>query len=291
MYTIAHSFAPTLRDRPCTAPCAALSRKTLIGYFSTASLSGVWQAAKGEAMSVIRSLGAAIILFGMTQAMPVRAQSGGDAGSPSPVVVELFTSQGCSACPPADELLAELDGRADVIALALHVDYWDYIGWKDRFARPEHTNRQKGYARAAGQRMIYTPQMIIDGADRVMGSDRAAVDAMIRAHQARARNVTLLLQRDGTIVQIAAEALRPLAQPLSVQLVHYLPRARTEITNGENEGHTLNHANVVTDWGQIAVWDGQQPLALRVQAKGDGPVVVILQRKPSGTIEAAAQLR
>lgn len=85
------------------------------------------------------------------------------------VVVELFTSQGCSSCPPADALLAELDKSADVIALALHVDYWDYIGWKDSFADPENTERQRGYARAAKARSIFTPQMVIGGVDHVIG--------------------------------------------------------------------------------------------------------------------------
>src|SRR6056297_1329329 len=82
-----------------------------------------------------------------------------------PVVVELFTSQGCSSCPPADAMLGELAERDDVIPLALHVDYWDYIGWADIFADPAYTRRQKGYAHATGQRMVYTPQMVIDGQD------------------------------------------------------------------------------------------------------------------------------
>src|SRR3954454_20934040 len=93
----------------------------------------------------------------------------------TPVVVELFTSQGCSSCPPADALLGELSSRKDVLALAFHVDYWDYIGWRDSFAFPQATDRQYSYGHALGLNMVYTPQMVIDGARDAVGSDEAAV--------------------------------------------------------------------------------------------------------------------
>src|SRR3989304_3616456 len=100
--------------------------------------------------------------------------AGGAAGEGSaPVVVELFPSQGCSSCPPADRLLGELARRPDVLALSFNVDYWDYIGWKDPFASPAHTERQRAYGRALGRRVVYTPQMVIDGADEAVGSARA----------------------------------------------------------------------------------------------------------------------
>ena len=98
-----------------------------------------------------------------------------------PVVLELYTSQGCSSCPPADALFAHLAQRDDVIALALHVDYWDYLGWKDAFARPRHTARQKAYAKAARSRTIFTPEMIVQGEDRVKGHDAAAISVLIAA--------------------------------------------------------------------------------------------------------------
>ena len=99
-----------------------------------------------------------------------------------PVVIELYTSQGCSSCPPADALLNELAGRDDVIALAMHVDYWDYIGWKDIFANPAHTVRQRAYANADGQRMIYTPQMIVGGKDHVVGYKPMHLAKLIETH-------------------------------------------------------------------------------------------------------------
>ena len=96
-----------------------------------------------------------------------------------PVVIELYTSQGCSSCPPADELVTELSRQPGVLPLALHVDYWDYIGWADQFADPDYTKRQKAYARATGQITIYTPQMVIDGRLEAVGSRRDDVEAAI----------------------------------------------------------------------------------------------------------------
>lgn len=138
-------------------------------------------------MRSLASLIAALVL-----ALPVHSQTARE-----PVVVELYTSQGCSSCPPADALLHELAARDDVLPLALHVDYWDYIGWKDKFARREHTRRQKGYARAGGRRMIYTPQMIIMGQEDVVGADAMQVESAIQKHQKQPRPVSLKLRRDG----------------------------------------------------------------------------------------------
>src|SRR6056297_1175836 len=101
-----------------------------------------------------------------------------------PVVVELFTSQGCSSCPPADAYLHKLAAREDVIALALHVDYWDYIGWKDSFGKAAWSDRQHGYAKAAGRGMVYTPQMIINGTDHVVGNRPKDVEYLIDRHSA-----------------------------------------------------------------------------------------------------------
>ena len=115
------------------------------------------------------------------------AVAGIAAAESRPVVVELFTSQGCSSCPPADAFLHELSQRDDVIALALHVDYWDYIGWKDIFAQPAFTKRQKAYAKAGGRRSVYTPQMIIGGQDHVVGTHEENASALIQQHAAAER--------------------------------------------------------------------------------------------------------
>ncbi len=124
-------------------------------------------------------------------AAPVMAQS------TEGVVVELYTSQGCASCPPADEFLAELATHDEVIALALHVDYWDYIGWEDSFAQAAFTERQKMYARAIKSRTIYTPQMIIGGIDRVEGNTPDAVVNLIGKHMAVERTVQVTHRTDG----------------------------------------------------------------------------------------------
>ena len=100
-------------------------------------------------------------------------------------VVELFTSQGCSSCPPADALLADLADRDDVLALSFHVDYWDYIGWKDPFASPQYTQRQRVYSQVFGKRYVYTPQMVVNGSFEMTGSDRAGVLKRIRRRRRR----------------------------------------------------------------------------------------------------------
>ncbi|MFP4327755.1 MAG: DUF1223 domain-containing protein [Paracoccaceae bacterium] len=210
--------------------------------------------------------------------------------SDNPVVVELFTSQGCSSCPPADKLLASLAARDDVIALALHVDYWDYIGWKDSFAQPGFTTRQRGYAYAAGSRAIYTPQMIVNGADHVMGANAMAVMDSVRAHQDRRSPITLRLSRTGDTLTLEARAPEPV-DALDIHLVRYRPSASVRITKGENAGRTLDYANIVTDWQLVGRWEGDAPLRMELDLSGEAPAVVLLQKLGHGPIRAAARLR
>ncbi|NEY89318.1 DUF1223 domain-containing protein [Tabrizicola oligotrophica] len=207
-----------------------------------------------------------------------------------PVVVELYTSQGCSSCPPADALLAELADQPGVIPLALHVDYWDYIGWADQFAQPGFTKRQKAYAKAVGERMIYTPQMIVGGVDRVVGHEPEAVaEAIARAAQVRSP-VRLTVTRVGRQLVIRAVAIPPLDAPAMVQLVGYRPGATVEISHGENAGLAVEYRNIVTSWERLGDWSGQEPLELAAPAPGDGPGVVIVQRQGPAEILAAARI-
>lgn len=209
-----------------------------------------------------------------------------------PVVVELYTSQGCSSCPPADALLADLAALPEVMPLALHVDYWDYIGWKDRFAQPHFTDRQKAYARAARSRMIYTPQMIVGGVSPVEGTDAAAVMTAIARHPA-ATGFSLTATREGASITIHAEGPNQqldLPEGLKLQLVNYLPSETVAIEHGENAGHVVEYRNIVTSWSLIGEWDGAAPLALEARAPGDGPAVVILQYPGPGPILATARV-
>lgn len=219
------------------------------------------------------------------------AGSAAPAVADGPVVVELFTSQGCSSCPPADEILHELAARDDVIALALHVDYWDYIGWADSFARADHTRRQQNYARIAGERSIYTPQMIVAGSDHVVGTKPMDVADLIRDHAARSTGAQISLSRQGPELRITGQSARPFGQAAMVQLVRYTPQQTVEIMRGENAGNAYSYANIVTDWTTVAMWSGQDPLDLTITVTGAGPVVVIVQTMGPGAVLASAVLR
>ena len=209
----------------------------------------------------------------------------------NPVVVELYTSQGCSSCPPADKILHELAEREDVIALALHVDYWDYIGWKDPHADPAHADRQRAYAREGGRRSIYTPEMIVNGESDIVGAKPMKLAEAIAMHARRAPTVALELARSGDTVTVNAQMLAAAKGPMTVHMLRYSPMQTTMIKRGENAGKTLSYANVVEGWQVLGRWDGGAPLALNAKAAGDLPTVVIIQYGDAGPIQAAARLR
>lgn len=218
--------------------------------------------------------------------MPLTAQA-----QSGPVVVELFTSQGCSSCPPADALLHRLADREDVLPLALHVDYWDYIGWKDQFARPGHTLRQKGYAHAAGQSMIYTPQMVIMGQDDVVGADAMELSDAIEKHHRAPPQVQIEAVREGNVLTLNLVPLVDLPQEnLMVQIVLFAPVKSVEITRGELAGRQFDYANVVEDWQQVGSWDGQAEAVISVPLTGAQPIAVLVQQNPFGAIIAAARV-
>lgn len=214
------------------------------------------------------------------------------AAADRPVVVELFTSQGCSSCPPADGFFEQLAARDDVLALSLHVDYWDYIGWEDTFGSPANTARQRGYAAAAGRKMVYTPQMVVNGADHVVGSRYRDVTDVIDKHLARPDNgVEVQVRRVGGQVVLQARAATPQETPLVVQCALYMPEATVEIARGENTGRTITYTNIVTELIEVATWDTKEPLTLEIDWPEDAPMAVLVQRPGFGTIEAVARLR
>ena len=218
--------------------------------------------------------------FGIAQ-----AQSG-------PVVVELFTSQGCASCPPADALLRDLTAHDDVLPLSLHVDYWDYIGWPDEFASSAFTHRQRSYAHATGRTMIYTPQMIIDGQSEVAGFKPVKVMELIDAHRARPDRVSLQVVRNGESIRIKMAPLdASLPRPLEIVLVRYLPHAHVEIRAGENAGRSVDYTNIVRDWRAVAEWDGASAAVIETEWQGDLPGAVLLQEAGPGAVLAAARLR
>jgi hypothetical protein len=215
----------------------------------------------------------------------------GAARAEEPVVVELFTSQGCSSCPPADALLARLTERPNIIPLALHVDYWDYIGWADSFANPAFTKRQKGYARANGTRTIYTPQMVVGGRSAVVGHKPMDLAEAIMEALELPESVRLDVTRHGDEIEVRVTAIRPLGGEALLQLVRYKPRETVAIDRGENAGRTFTYHNIVTDWQTMATWNGREPLSVRHPAPGDNPAVVLVQQAGYGPILAAARAR
>jgi len=206
------------------------------------------------------------------------------------VVIELYTSQGCSSCPPADEFVAMLASDPRILPLALHVDYWDYIGWADRFAQAKFTDRQRAYAKAVGSRTIYTPQLIIGGQDRIEGFAPDQTAERLRAHLAAGTTIQLTVTRDGNQLVIRAEADPPLDGPVRVQLVRYTPEETVEIARGENAGKVITYHNIVTSWESLGDWEGQAPLELTAPIDGADPAAIILQAHGPSAILAAARV-
>jgi hypothetical protein len=226
---------------------------------------------------------AALLAAGVAAADPTIAGTG------RPAVVELYTSQGCSSCPPADALLGELARRPDVLALAFHVDYWDDLGWRDRFELPVATQRQRQYARQLGSASVYTPQMVVDGTADVVGGDAAGVARLIASP--RASVPVQISTRDGELlVSVAAANGMPAAE---VTLLSYLPQAQTAIGRGENAGRALREYNIVRSSVTLGHWHGaaaewQVRVAdLPAEARA---VAVLLQQPGPGAIIGAAQL-
>lgn len=235
---------------------------------------------------------------GLAAGLAVAAGPAGAAGpGPRPVVVELFTSQGCSSCPPADAFLGELAKRSDVVALAFHVDYWDYIGWKDPFGDPLHTARQRAYAARLRQRTIYTPQMVVDGVAHVVGSRRGEVEATIRRRLelGRAERVSIPVEfgrrSDGPVTIVVPAAATE--GPADLLLAAIDREHTTEIRRGENSGRVLADFNVVRSIARIGRWDGKE-LAVTVRPdtwhRGADALVILLQAENHGPVWGVAKV-
>jgi hypothetical protein len=177
-----------------------------------------------------------------------------------------------------------------VLPLALHVDYWDYIGWADKFAMPQFTDRQRAYARAIGSRTIYTPQLIIGGLDRIEGFAPDETADRLQAHLNLTPGVTLTVERSGDRLVIRAEPVRPLDGPVRVQLVRYKPEETITIERGENAGKTITYRNIVTSWEGLGSWAGQEKMELTVPFSGPEPGAVILQSDGPAAILAAVRV-
>ncbi len=204
-----------------------------------------------------------------------------------PAVVELFTSEGCSSCPPAEAYVGDLARRADVLALAFHVDYWDDLGWRDRFELPEAVQRQRLYARNLRLASIYTPQIVVDGRGDFVGSDRASIAAALA--QSRAGVGVAVAIRDGEIeIDLAAADG---AQPSEVLLVSYERSAVSAIGRGENAGRTLAEFNIVRSIRSLGAYDGrlqQYRAAVKTLPSDATDVAVLVQSVGQSAIIGAA---
>jgi len=213
-----------------------------------------------------------------------------------PVVVELYTSQGCASCVPADALLAKLTKRPDVIPMSLSVTYWDMLGWKDTLASETYTRRQKAYAEAMGHSAVYTPQIIVGGVSDVVGSRENAVEAAIDAHAGDNEGVSVSLRETQQELQIAiGGASERVKSPATVWMFHLKNAATVAIGGGENDGRTMTYHNVVADLKAVGQWKGE-PLSIdlpRSAMEGlphDNVVVVVQGGGGYGKVVGAAML-
>lgn len=213
---------------------------------------------------------------------------------PPPVVVELFTSQGCSSCPPADKFLGELAQRADVLALAFHVDYWNYIGWTDPFASKLATQRQRDYSQRLALRYVYTPQMVVNGVAEGVGAEPEIINPLIKAAAADGapRAITMLGRAGNGRLTVHIDAGTP-REPASIWLVGFDREHTTRVLHGENEGRTLKDYQVVRSFQEIGTWNGAAvDLDIAGNAvSGDGSVAVLVQLRGTGRIIGAATLK
>lgn len=198
------------------------------------------------------------------------------------VVVELFTSQGCSSCPAADKLLGELAQDPSVLPISLSVDYWDYLGWKDTLALPGHSKRQRAYAGSRGDRAVYTPQVVVNGTAHVLGSDKSAIERAVKLARSNAQRPQLPLKvkvADGK-VHVEIPAAKHAGQPAEVWLCPLSKSVPVEIARGENRGQSVTYTNVVRGWTKLGEWKGEELVLSKpvadILAKGKFDAVAIL---------------
>jgi hypothetical protein len=200
-----------------------------------------------------------------------------------PVVVELFTSQGCSSCPPANASLASEADRPDVLALSFGVTYWDYLGWKDTFAKPQFTERQVAYEAGLGHGGPFTPQIVVNGSADTVGNRKGDVDRLIASARLSGPDIAL----GNNVVSIAAA---PAQGAADVWLVRYDPRTiDVSVARGENEGVTLPHRNVVRELTRLGAWSGKAATFAVPPAPAGLKTAVLIQKPHGGVIIAAAR--
>tara|TARA_R110002126_G_scaffold201238_2_gene348724 strand:+ start:17099 stop:17872 length:774 start_codon:yes stop_codon:yes gene_type:complete len=236
-------------------------------------------------ITLVRTLVAATVLS-VFVASPVSAAPVSAAEKRPRGVVELFTSQGCSSCPPADRVLSELVAQGDVIALAYHVDYWDNLGWKDTLGSARNTARQYDYAHTLGRSSVYTPQAVINGRDHINGADRGGINAKVDAfaREGSGLNVALTTRMDADRIRITVGEGQGKA---NVIVVYYDKLNTVAVKHGENQGKTIDYWNAVRDIQTIAMWDGEAmaldlPSSVMKGHNYDGCTILLQRVKTNG---------
>jgi hypothetical protein len=246
-------------------------------------------------MSFRRFTSAGLSLIGMAVVLASGAATGEQARAKRPVVVELYTSQGCSSCPPADAILGQLAGRKDLLAVSLPVTYWDMLGWRDTLASDGNTQRQKAYAKQLGHGGVYTPEIIVDGVTDVIGSREQTVQAAIAARESDMQAVPVQLAGNAQQVQIAIGAApeRTATREATIWLLGLLPQASVSIGEGENRGHTITYRNVVRQIRALGTWKGQSLSMSVPRSQAGAPrnsIAVVVQQGGYGRVIGAALL-
>jgi hypothetical protein len=210
-----------------------------------------------------------------------------------PVLVELFTSEGCSSCPPADALLERLDrtqpvGGAQIIVLSEHVDYWNYIGWSDPYSSRAFSARQEQYASRLRTQGPYTPQMVVDGRTEFVGSDAGRAESTIREASKQPKSAIHISERDG-LATIAVEALPPgTARKAGVYVAYAAESGTQEVVRGENKGRKLHHVSIAKSLKQVGTVDGQSAFQTTVPLEKGFRLIAFVQEQGTGSVLAAA---
>jgi hypothetical protein len=248
-------------------------------------------------LSTIGALATALILMSSGSAVTQVPAPGINPSFPPPkIVLELFTSQGCDTCPPADKVLASYADRPDVIAISLPVDIWDYLGWKDTLASDKNSERQKAYAKARGDGAIYTPQVIVNGMIGVNGSDHKAIDEAIAVSQEAlaTSHVPIRFWHERNSIVIEAGDAPPGLQNMDATIWFAVVQKKADvpIARGENKGKTLTYTNIVREMIPVGTWDGKA-MELRlartaIMRPETEACIVLLQKGQAGPILGAA---
>lgn len=250
-------------------------------------------------MRVISNTGTGIlcaIMFGLLGISSSSVAQPPKSDDKTPILLELFTSQGCSSCPPADELLNAWSDKPGVITLSFSVDYWNYLGWHDTLSSPENSQRQRSYALARGDGKVYTPQLVVDGIKHVNGANEAAIEMAIRTAKRRLQNikvpVSMHAEGNSLVVDISAAPEKSDMREATVWLAVAKDEETVAISRGENRGKKITYSHPVRELTPIGMWKGE-PMTLRLPLKdlkavGGDCLVAMVQVEGSGPILGAA---